>query len=83
MKNLYVIAKETVVEIEGQPNELGYILFSGTALFNSFEQAAKAIVEVGLPLGWIVIRLQDIAPQLDAAVRDYVGECMRVSEERS
>lgn len=83
MNNLYVIAKQTVIEMEGQPNELGYTLYDGTALFKTCIDAQEAIRNVGLPLGWVVIRLQQIIPQLDAAVTSYVRECIKVAEEYS
>ncbi len=52
---MYLLAKETVLEIEGK-KELGYTLISDFGYFETQEHCFKAISMLNLPIGWVCIK---------------------------
>lgn len=59
----YVLAKQTAVEVPGQERkELGYTLFDGIGVFRSREEVHAAIAELGLPIGWVSMTVDQLLP---------------------
>lgn len=57
----FVIARETAFDLPGRPRkELGYIVPAGSVSFPTQEAAHEAHREMGLPLGWVVMRLEQL-----------------------
>jgi hypothetical protein len=51
----WVVACQQAVDT-GQPRkELAYAVFEGSTMFPSFADASAAIMELGLPMGWVAI----------------------------
>lgn len=59
----YVLAKQTAVEIPGyERKELGYTLLEGIGVFETADDVHKAITELGLPLGWVSLTVDQLLP---------------------
>lgn len=58
----WVLAKETVVEMPDGKKELGYTTISGLPVFTDQQDAHKSHGELKLPLGWVVMRVQQLIP---------------------
>lgn len=59
----YVLAKQTAVEVPGQERkELGYTLFDGIGVFHTREEVHAAIAELGLPIGWVSMTVDQLLP---------------------
>lgn len=59
----YVLAKQTAVEIPGYDRkELGYTLLEGIGVFETADDVHKAITELGLPLGWVSLTVDQLLP---------------------
>jgi hypothetical protein len=58
----WVIAKETVVELPNGKKELGYTTIHGFPVFTDEQDAHKSHGELKLPLGWVVMRVQQLIP---------------------
>jgi len=59
----YVLAKQTAVAVPGQERkELGYTLFDGIGIFRSREEVHAAIAELGLPIGWVSMTVDQLLP---------------------
>jgi hypothetical protein len=59
----YILAKQTSVEVPGQERkELGYTLLDGLGVFRSRDEVHAAIAELGLPLGWVSMTVDQLLP---------------------
>jgi hypothetical protein len=59
----YVLAKQTVIEVPGQERkELGYTLFDGIGVFLGRDEVHAAIGELGLPIGWVSMTVDQLLP---------------------
>ncbi|KJZ41352.1 hypothetical protein [Pseudomonas fluorescens] len=59
----YVLAKQTAVEVPGhERKDLGYTLFDGIGVFRSREEVHAAIAELGLPIGWVSMTVDQLLP---------------------
>jgi hypothetical protein len=58
----WVLAKETVVEMPDGKKELGYTMIHGLPVFTDEQDAHKSHGELNLPLGWVVMRVQQLIP---------------------
>jgi len=56
----WVIAKEMAIEFEGERPMLGYALIQGTETFPSDDAAMEYLNLKQLPLGWVIVRLDQI-----------------------
>lgn len=59
----FVLAKQTAVEIPwSDRKELGHTLLDGIGVFKSADDVHRAITELGLPLGWVSLTVDQLLP---------------------
>ncbi len=77
-QSLWVVVRETVLDVglgddvrTGGRSELGYALISNAGTFSSEEEAVAALKSVGLPIGWVVMPLSRLLPDLSSKAINY------------
>ena len=59
----FVLAKQCAVDVPGsERKELGYLLFDRIGVFRTREEVHAAIAELGLPLGWVSMTVEQLLP---------------------
>ena len=70
----FLLARETVLELPGGSKELGYTPMPGLGVFVSNDEVFAAIRELGLPLGWVSVRLGQVIAAAPSAGSQEQGE---------
>jgi hypothetical protein len=60
--NGWLIALQTVVEMPDGKKELGYTTLDGIGVFTDEEDAHKSLGELNLPIGWVVMHVNQLIP---------------------
>lgn len=70
----FLLARETVVELPDGSKELGYTPMPGLGVFVSNDEVFSAIRELGLPLGWVSVRVGQVIASAPSAGSQEQGE---------